>query len=859
MDLEQTPAVTPTDRPPRRAALVGAAGLAVAFAAMLVGITAVPPISPDLAPGPGEPAEPGAAAIERSAVPGAVDRVAADASPARRVTGRCVAWTSGEPLSGCAVTLSVEGADAEVHAAADGRFEFVLRRDLGVSVGAGAALRLEVRRHDRVLVARTVELTAGSVGAGQRDAVVALGDVRLRRGTRVVGAVVDANGVPRDGALVQLRGRSIDRADGWQERRSGRARSGFDGAFELPAALPAGTAVVTVTNAAPLVSGVTQALRGSVHHCELVVAASRSVDQIEGVVFDAVGAPVPDAIVVARTSRAGTAGATASATSTTDDAGRFRLVRPPLADVEGAVQLEVLGRDASQHSRDEVTTRWGDRDAVVRLAAGRGPGNALRVVDAETGSPIANYRVQCVPLTGLRSAGAGAMRDVAPVAGRAGPAGGSAGDGWTWLTPVRRGPNAVIVWPDDPRWLPNLPVVFEHDVAAGPWVVALERAEPCRVRVLAGGRPVARAELTLVRPADGARLDRAHRDLLAQGGIRGAVNVELATATTDEDGLATLRWFHDEAALELRVAGAGITAHVVTGVRLGPRELTVAVERAARLEIRQPTGAPVRVVLRRSDGALAAPEPWQPAWRVEPGKAATFAAPAGEFDVHVAIPLRGDDRRDGAFHEVPVPVARVELAAGATRSLTLDLDELLRPAELVGTAFVDGEPADHVVLMAGAPDGHGRVRAQRWLDGGTDERGWYRFEGLPPGHYAIELRLLIGGRQVAVPIERGEWRWLPGGRTHRHAPIDVRTAAVDAVVRDRAGEPVRRQFVELRSASGVAILGELDGNGRLQLAGVPVGRYRARLRSLDPDAAVVPLTELVVPTPPGAALELRAR
>lgn len=704
---------------------------------------------------------------------------------------RCVSWERGDPLPGCELAV---GSDTAV-SGADGSAE------LDLPAGT-AAVEVHVRARGHVAVARRVEVRPGGLQ---------LGDVRLRRGAIVDGIVTDPQREPYGDVRVRVRSHGdTARDDGWNEQWPAVVATADDGTFQFDAPLPAGRAEVLCEGAPPLLGSTHHALQAdAANHLVLVCRASTAADWITGSVLDAGGWPMPDAIVQA----VATAGPAAGAAARTNASGAFRMYR-------GDTGATTVWLTATAVAQDRCSPRvgpvpWGARDVDIELPAGAAL--QLFVSDAATGAPIEHFTVQCVRATGVR--GERAVRR----SGRRGSAGVS------WIDDVAPGPGQLVVWPDDERWLPSPPTPFDHDGAGEVVRVALPRAEVCPVLVqTASGRPLAGVQVELLAPA-ASEIVRDLDRLFDNGGTRGPVSLRLARAATGADGRAQLRWHDDPRPLLLRVHGPGTSSHVETGVHIGPSGCTVVVPDTARLEVHLRGAGELRLVLQEEHGARVVPLAWAPPLLLDREGCGSADVPAGCWQVLLQRQLAVDGQASPVWLRTPAPLATVVLAAGETRRLELDATRVLAPAELGGTAFVDGEPAGTVVLLCGEPGGSGDdVRVRHAVETLTDARGVFRFTRLPPGAYALELRVRCGGAAVAVP--HGEWLRLEPGERRVHAPIAVTTGAVRIRVR---GNQLAGRGVELSAPPGIALLGTLDGNGEVLFERVPAANYRVRLRGAE--------------------------
>ncbi|MCK5945591.1 MAG: hypothetical protein KAI24_26615, partial [Planctomycetes bacterium] len=384
------------------------------------------------------------------------------------------------------------------------------------------------------------------------------------------------------------------------------------------------------------------------------------------------------------------------------------------------------------------------------------------------------------------------------------------------------GVHKLIVWPEDSRWLPNLPVEFRVEPGAAATLhVALEPACAARVRVEdARGVPLAGVRVQLLRPAP-SQVVRDHRELLRHGGSRGRINVRLASAATDDRGLAVLRWHHGAEPLELRLDGAGIAPMVVGDVRLGPQDVVVQVRSHGLLELAVRGAAGARVVATDGAGRRAPPE-WSAPCTLDQHGAGRMPLPAGDWAVAVEVPVGGGwraiDLADG-----------VRVVADRTTRVERDLSEALSPASWAGSAFVDGQPLRALELEGGEPGPDGAVRCISRTPVVLDERGRFAIDGLLPGPYALWASWNVGGRPLRVPVTG--WIRLDAGERRRSDPFAVATGRLDLRLVDEHGRPVTGGLLIARDRRGVALLARPDANGVLAFERVPVGEFELSWRS----------------------------
>lgn len=766
--------------------LTASAAALLAFAAAVVWPGATPGAPPPaLAVSGAVGAPPGDGSSPCGAAPAAIAPERA-AGEVRQCVGRCVDAATDAPLAGVAAALV--GGPA-VRTDADGRFA------LPVPVGA-TSVTVQLAAPGCVVLERRIDLARESPD---------LGKVRVARGAEVAGELVDEAGRPCAGVAVQLE--LLDhaaRGDGFDERFCAVARSGMDGSLSFPLPLPAGPVAAAAPGAPPLVGATTFVLAAGANRLRLVCRAVDPRDAIRGAVVDRWGRAVPAALVQAFATAA--ADGVPVAWSRTDADGAFVLLRPPGS---GAVVWPVAqGASAAQRSDMRGPIAWGEGGVSLQLSAGDGVW--LQVVDAGSGAPVEGFAVQCVPGAGVRDAADGRLR-----------ADGEHPGGWLWLDALPRGPNRVIVWPRDLRFVPNLPLGFDVGPAGGGVVrVPLPAAAACPVRVVtAAGQPVPDADVELLVPAAGAPV-RDLEQLFAQGGGRGPVAIRVARARTNRDGVATLRWFADPEPRELRVTGADLAPLLVPDVRVGPEGVAVTVAETGRLRLELAGAAGRRVVLRAVADGRELPPPWANPLQLDGAGRLAVAAPVGDWQVFVAAPVRTDR---GPWLVAPAPFATVTIAAGATTRLARELGPLLAAGAWTGSAFVDGEPAGRLALQCGVVDGDGQVRAVHAIDGATDDAGRFTFADLPAGRYRLQVWLAGGGRTLLVA--GSDWQLLSPGERRAAPPVALTTASLTVRLRGSDGRPVADGQFVLRGPDALVLLCEPDARGDVCLQRVPCGRY----------------------------------
>src|SRR5690606_27485992 len=199
--------------------------------------------------------------------------------------------------------------------------------------------------------------------------------------------------------------------------------------------------------------------------------------------------------------------------------------------------------------------------------------------------------------------------------------------------------------------------------------------------------------------------------------------------------------------------------------------------------------------------------------------------PVGVFEVQLVGRAAG-----GAWRTLPDILATVTVRAGAVSELHQSVESHLLPAELRGSAFVDGEPARTVALLHGTANDDGGIRVVDVTLIPTSDRGVYRMSVLLAGHYAVELRLTCSGEQIAVPV--CGWQKLGGGAVIDCGAFAVRTAPLQVQLRDvgQAARAVTQGVLVVRDAAGAVIVGVPDGRCMVAFDHLPVSDYGLQFR-----------------------------
>lgn len=426
------------------------------------------------------------------------------------------------------------------------------------------------------------------------------------------------------------------------------------------------------------------------------------------------------------------------------------------------------------------------------------------------------------------------------------------------------------------------------------------------------GKPIAGAGVTVQPPA---KRDEAIRDLLPnllRGDFSFVVAIEAARARTDADGRFTLALAPGQAGHELLVEAEGFESHRRPLPEAGPVEVRLARPRTSRVSGRvlDERGAPVvafsinRKAFFADDGRFQAPRTGA-AIRVEAdgfasrsvdcrgpdGKdvdvgdvtlapAATLAVEARADDgalldgVFVSVRQAGDAstcvtaqgrcrvgnlaakksaltaRKDG--YETQSQQVEVRVHQPVTVTVTLARAQGVVEGRALGA---DGRPTPGLVVRLV------RFGAERRTV--SDEAGAFRFEGLPRGDQAVELREEAGGgRVVRVKVDGGPVQAdvgpAPGGAalegTARGAAADAAggfVVAVRGAAPDYRGEALLEPDAWLLLSDATHLAWTPARDGRFVLEGLPPGRWAVYLGGLRTvmDEAVKPLA--VVDLGPG--------
>ena len=794
---------------------------------------------------PAATAEHTAAVTAAVAPPAAANTVPAEASttpertaapptdaggPVCTLRGRCVD-TAGQPIAGVKVGLLGWGANDQRVQAWLSDHDEPKRIDENLTTGPDGAFEFRfwppppfqflLRLNTNGFATwsnRWHELAAGAT----KD----LGDLKFERGTLLRGRVVDAQGAPI--AKVEVR---IDNAQG--RRGTGgfedwtSARTDADGTFRARWALLPGDYKLGIDDQ-QIERGELVTLTGEPEQSiEVVLKRLDDRDAVAGVVVDQDGAPIQGAYVHPSVRGNGRL-------ISTDREGRFRVPRP----AKDAPERVRLGASCADYEPvpDQQEYEWGRTD--VRLVLRKGLALDVLVVRASDGTPVENYTLRVVPITGNSF---GSMdqrpRGKSPHAG-----------GREQVSGIRVGDHQVLVEPKGDEFAVGVTTATMTTTGAPQVVVRLVANTPRQVRVrFADDRPVADARVLLVDPLGLSLSAQTPIYQLSEWGNTSAKKaLVLDAGTTDERGEVTVHAPADRP-LGLSLPGPA-HAPMVVPVAAFPAEgpLVITVDEGAVLVASLGPPAALAEVLRLA-GATEGVElqSWSlPSLTLQGGTDAarirfpdlrercsmqpdgTFTLrgiPAGRWRVSVQC-FRKQER--GGNH-LEVSGGTIDLLAGQETKLAIDLSALL-PSELSGLVLHNGAPlANTKVQLFGRlgsdPDD---PEANVYEQATTDAEGRFR-------------ATVRGTSQAVVWAQQNGDRWSqlrsaetvavqPGQPTQ--ATFTLSSGTLKVRLLDAAGAPVAKVSVLLRGAAKNAMLAlpPTDADGRSTTDG-EVGTYDARV------------------------------
>lgn len=609
----------------------------------------------------------------------------------------------------------------------------------------------------------------------------------MSAGVSISGRVVDSNGVPAEGFLVQARRKG---APGPGFGGGAREPTGPDGFFYLDG-LTAGDTydliVISVGIGAPgpRREGVVAPAEG----LDVVVPAK---GRISGRVVDAQsGGPVTDFEVSAAPDRGGSGGMrimiggpgggrNRMRASVRSEDGSFTLDDIPPGT--WVVNVEARGYQASRAAG--VVVAEGQSVEGVQVRATRGTLLRGRVLDARSGRGVPDVGVQAQPAGG--APGGLAMND--PFGG-----GGIATDADGAFEIEGLSAGKYVLTTQHPEY-PEASLAVE--VGAG--------TTPAEIRLVPGGslggsvlsetrRPLAGAGVSLV-PA-------------GEAGFRGGPFDESKATVTDEAG--RFRFDH-----------------------LGAGRYRVAAS------LRERSSAPADVVLQASETREDVLLTLAAGASIHGIVSGLPEAERSGVNVFASGPESyfGSARTtaDGSFELGGAPAGTISITAnagdfftGASRSAKAEVTLAAEQAEAqVEIVFEQGFSLSGTVSRAGEPVEGAYVRAS--LRGGglspsarTDGQGAYRIQGLQAGEYVVSASLLSGGGSVQETVK------VEGDRT---LDLVVPVARIAGVVLDAATkQPLEDAVVEL-AAERARYVASTDSSGRFALESLEAKTYDATVR-----------------------------
>ena len=557
--------------------------------------------------------------------------------------------------------------------------------------------------------------------------------------------------------------------------------------------------------------------------CEVVLQRPDPATVIAGRIVDEHGEPVDTGWV--QLVRAGDRVPVTLGHVLCDGEGRFLVPVPP-AQRGPFLICGGVGQGAGQTGNQ--TYERGADDALLQL---RWPeGLALSVVDDKTGAPVEEYGVVCFRVHAQKYGWISGDRQLRLNGWHAG--------GRVFLDRLEAGDNRLLVVPTDETRLPSgyLPVRIAAE-GATQLTVRLHRPANVAVHVAVGdGSPAVDSRVHLM-----AKLseDENWKRLLPlpYGDSHFQGRLILATATTDERGVARLPWQPWRESVIVRAEGPG---HLVgelelAGVAPGGEAIELRVARGAavlgqansmdRLPelavdlMGKPLPDLVRslrpaVVLRNAADGVLFEDPLGNGFPIgSDGKFVCRDVPPGRWQLLFQFTQFNDPTGGGTIELSQRPLAELITITGKDSTATIDLAQVV-PGSLSGRVFVDGVPVRAQQLMYWV---HRMDHLGRWQRGGSGVAaeqyaaadGSYRIGRVYPGEADIDAT--IDGREYhlfePIAIAPGE-----------HKQVDLHYRRLVARIRlVRAdGSPVGGRL--LRVAGEVCTA---DSNGWLVLDPAP--------------------------------------
>lgn len=627
------------------------------------------------------------------------------------------------------------------------------------------------------LPAGTFQLTAR--GAGFAPITVPGLEIPAGGGSTDLGTVMLVQGVPLEGIVLDPRGRPVEGAEVFVAEATGdvlprerpdttpAAVTGQDGFFRVEDRRAGETVNVDVRRAGFSSGGAPGVLAPTEEPVRIVLKPTSAV---EGRVVDADGKPVAAARVslVPTEPTAMSRGfmmfsATSTRSAVSADDGSFRLEDVAPGAVE--VRAEAAGKQAGLLSNLEIPSGQDVKGIEIVL-------QAAAVVEGRVlagGRPVPGAEVQTVE----PDMGRGSLFFMMPRAS-------SDGDGYYRLDGVAPGTRTIQV-----EHKSYSKAVKELEVRAGTnsLDIALEKGAEISGRVVGDdGRPVASARVLLV---EGRRF------------------WDLPSATSNADGSFTIEGVAD-GTYRIRAEKEGFAG--------GEGEEVTVAGSVGGVEVRLSTGGTIVGQLKGLDftelsqvRVLTAAGPAGRTGRVTPdGSYRIENVAPGEHTVIASV--RGERQAQG----------KVTLEPGEAE-VRLDLDFAEGGLVLTGRVTRNGEAARGNVVTLEGP-------SERFLD--TDHEGRFRFDGLEPGRYELEVmsRKMESMHKETLELTRDD-----------EIEIRLATAALSGRVVDSSDRsPVPGASVTLLAADGSDDVGfftpesRTDSEGAFRLPDVPEGAWKVR-------------------------------
>ena len=762
-----------------------------------------------------------------------------------RMTGRCVAAESGEPLAGCEVELSgwrTNSSDVARHGLPEWQDpEPVVTGADGVFVlefpdVAPWQYALLIRKEGRVdrRGRWSTDLTADT----PRD----FGDVPLERGVVVSGRVVDEVAQAVAGARVHVNG--LPGADLENPAATGSASASSDegGHFAFESALPAGNWPVDVRRVGFLYAGEEVLVIPEGRAAFDVVLTMKASPWISGWVRLPDGTPVERVRVEAEDGVSGW-----MATALTAEDGRFRI--HATNEQREPFPLSVVGDGIEPLWRTDEQYEWGQQGIVVVVQPSLAL--ALTVVEAGSGTPVTDYAVKC-HADAARSSTERELR-----------LGGEHPDGKVTVGAIARGENLLTVVPADPALQVAGPLRFtvtgDH---VEPMTVEVERMQPLQVRVLRpGGEPVADAKVDAIdRPMEDPRqIALTLRDGRMEVWGSGLENypVVLASAATSADGLAMLHWPPDLVEGTVRVGSAGrVSVHPVVRPLDGAQPLEVVIGGIGRVHgtLRHPLVGSGRIGLTCREE----PPVSHAFTELELDDAGVFEAeiPTGEYRLFLTQFVTWSDvtSSSSGWDTLEPQLARFVIEDGVTTELEVD-GAALAFGSLRGTVTLDGQP------YVGPLSLNRRPPVERPMSWGlhsvvrTDTQGRFVAEDLPPGRYTVALGTPDGGAEPPY-LEHPDAVDLAAGEAAEHDYAFARRTLVLRILDPDTGAPLADTEFRL-GTPGEDRRFRTDSAGLLRIEDAPLAPFR--LVSFLPSGDRLLVGPISPPTDEQSELEVTAQ